>query len=82
MPTYLRNTFEPRLMLKRNGGITMNDNGKKEWQDSYYVCPVCKQPLTSTINGLFCQRDGIEYPVKNAIPDFIADDLAESTSPF
>jgi ubiquinone/menaquinone biosynthesis C-methylase UbiE/uncharacterized protein YbaR (Trm112 family) len=52
-----------------------------EWQDSYYACPVCKQPLTSTINGLFCQRDGIEYPVKNAIPDFIVDDLAESTSP-
>jgi len=59
----------------------MNDNGKKEWQDSYYVCPVCKQPLTSTINGLFCQRDGIEYPVKNGSVDFVVEDPTKSTNP-
>jgi hypothetical protein len=22
-------------------------------------------------NGLFCQRDGVEYSVKNEIPDFV-----------
>jgi len=56
-------------------------NYSKEWQDSYYACPVCKQPLTPTVNGLFCQRDGVEYPVKNGIPDFVVEDIAESTSP-
>lgn len=55
-------------------------NGKKEWQDCYYICPVCKQPLTPTINGLFCQQDGVEYPVKNEIPDFVVEDLTESPS--
>jgi len=53
-------------------------NSKKESQDSYYICPVCKQPLTLTVNGLCCQRDGIEYPVKNGIPDFFTEDLAKS----
>jgi ubiquinone/menaquinone biosynthesis C-methylase UbiE len=65
-----------------SGGITMSSDGKKEWQDTYYVCPVCKQPLAPTTNGLCCQRDGVEYPVKNGIPDFIAEDLTKSTSPF
>jgi ubiquinone/menaquinone biosynthesis C-methylase UbiE len=56
----------------------MNNDGKKRSQDSYYVCPVCKQPLTPKINGLFCQRDGVEYPVKNGIVDFVVEDLTES----
>jgi len=43
-----------------------------------YVCPCCKQLLTPAINGLCCQRDGIEYPVKNGIADFITEDLTES----
>ena len=59
----------------------MNTDDKMEWQDSYYVSPLSKQPLTPKTNGLFCQRDGIEYPVKNGIPDFVVEDLAESTSP-
>ncbi len=57
-------------------------NGKKEWHNSYYVCPVCKQPLTPTTNGLLCQQDRVEYPVKNGIPDFVVEDLMESTSLF
>ena len=56
-------------------------NGKKGVQDSYYVCSVCKQPLTPTTKGLFCQQEGVEYLVKNGIPDFVLEDLAESTSP-
>jgi ubiquinone/menaquinone biosynthesis C-methylase UbiE len=56
----------------------VSNDGKKGSQDSYYVCPVCKQPLTPTINGLCCQRDEIEYPVKNGIVDFITEDLTES----
>ena len=56
-------------------------NGKKEWQDFYYICPVCKQPLTLTTNGLFCQQEGVEYSIKNGIVDFILEDLTMSTSP-
>ena len=59
----------------------MSNVGKNESQDSYYVCPVCKQPLTPAINGLRCQRDGVEYPVKNGIVDFITEDFTKSTSP-
>jgi ubiquinone/menaquinone biosynthesis C-methylase UbiE len=59
----------------------MSNDGKKEWQDSYYVCPVCKQPLTPTINGLCCQRDGVEYPVKNGVLDFVVEGLTKSTNP-
>jgi len=67
---------------KRGGGITMDNNGKKESQDSYYVCPVCKQPLAPTTNGLFCQQEGVEYPVKNGIVDFVVEDLTESPNLF
>ena len=60
----------------------MNDNGKKEWQDSYYVCPVCKQPLTSTTKGLFCERDGVVYPVKNGIVDLVVEKFTKSVNLF
>jgi len=50
-------------------------------KDNNYVCPVCKQPLTPTIDGLFCQREGVEYPVKNGIVDFVVEDITKSTSP-
>ena len=59
----------------------MNNDDKMEWQDNYYVCPVSKQPLTPKTNGLFCQQEGVEYPVKNGIPDFVVEDLTESTNP-
>jgi hypothetical protein len=59
----------------------MNNDDKKEWQDSHYVCPVCKQPLTAKENGLFCQHDGVEYPVKNGIVDFVLENFTESTNP-
>ncbi len=49
-------------------------------KDNNYVCPVCKQPLTPKTDGLFCQREGVEYPVKNGIVDFVLEDLTESTS--
>jgi len=50
-------------------------------KDGNYVCPVCKQPLTHKPYGLFCQKDGVEYPFKNGIPDFFLEDLTKSTSP-
>ena len=53
----------------------------KSMKDDNYVCPVCKQPLTPTANGLCCQRDEIEYPIKNGIVDFVTEDLAKSASP-
>jgi len=58
----------------------MSTNTKKERQSPYYVCPVCKQSLTPATNGLCCQRDGVEYSVKNGIPDFVTDDLTKSAS--
>jgi SAM-dependent methyltransferase len=53
----------------------------KSVKDNNYVCPVCKQPLTPTANGLRCKREGVEYPVKNGIVDFVTEDLTKSTSP-
>ena len=38
----------------------MDNDGKKESQDSYYARSMCKQPLTPTTNGLLCKRDGVE----------------------
>ena len=58
----------------------MSTNTKKERQSPYYVCPVCKQSLTPATNGLCCQQDGVEYSVKNGIPDFVTDDLTKSAS--
>jgi ubiquinone/menaquinone biosynthesis C-methylase UbiE len=60
----------------------MNNADKTESQGSYYVCPVCKQPLAPTTKGLFCRRDEIEYPVKNNIVDFVTEDLMESPNFF
>ena len=54
----------------------------KSVKDSNYVCPVCKESLTTTANGLCCQREGVEYPIKNGIVDFVTEDLTKSTSPF
>jgi SAM-dependent methyltransferase len=54
----------------------------KSVKGSNYVCPVCKQPLTPTANGLCCERDEIEYPVKNGIVDFVTEDLTKSTNFF
>jgi len=50
-------------------------------KDNNYVCPVCKQPLTPTISRLFCRQDGVEYHVKNGIPDFVVEGLTKSTNP-
>jgi SAM-dependent methyltransferase len=49
----------------------------KSMKDNNYVCPVCKQPLTPTANGLCCEREGVEYPIKNGIVDFVTEDLTK-----
>jgi SAM-dependent methyltransferase len=54
--------------------------GRMEWQNGY-VCPVCRLPLSSKMDRLFCQQCGVEYHVKNGIPDFILEDLSKSTHP-
>jgi len=59
----------------------LNDGNKKGSHDNYYVCPVCKQPLTPKVNGLFCKQEEVEYPVKNGIVDFVTENLTKSTSP-
>jgi len=38
----------------------MDNDGKKESQDSCYTYSMCKQPLTPTTNGLLCKLDGVE----------------------
>ena len=60
----------------------MRNNRKQGSQGDYYVCPICKQPVTPTVNGLFCPRDGVEYPVHNGIPDFVIEDQTKSPNPF
>jgi len=60
----------------------MSNNRKHRSQDDYYACPICKQPVTPTANGLFCPRDGVEYPVHNGIPDFVMEDQTKSINPF
>jgi ubiquinone/menaquinone biosynthesis C-methylase UbiE len=51
-------------------------------KDDNYVCPDCKRPLTPTANGLCCQREGVEYPIKNGIVDFVTEGLTKSTNLF
>jgi uncharacterized protein YbaR (Trm112 family) len=66
-----------RLEIDRKERREMN---AKSVKDNNYVCPTCKQPLTPAANGLCCQRDGIEYPLKNGIVDFVTEDLTKSTN--
>ena len=46
-----------------------------------YVCPQCRSRLSSVTGSLLCERCGSRYPVKNAIPDFVVEDLSVSTHP-
>ena len=46
-----------------------------------YVCPVCRLPLSSKMDRLFCQQCGVEFPVRKGIPDFILEDLSKSMHP-
>jgi len=46
--------------------------------ENNYVCPTCKTPLTGNSVTLVCPRCRINYPIRNGIPDFILEDLAES----
>jgi ubiquinone/menaquinone biosynthesis C-methylase UbiE len=38
-------------------------------------------PLPWKIDTLLCQRCGLDYPVKNGIPDFVVEDLSKSPHP-
>lgn len=44
-----------------------------------YVCPKCKGPLTLRDAALECPACQVAYPIGDGIPDFIAEDLAQST---
>ena len=75
---WLRSITVDRGKIYRKERYEMN---AKSVKDDNYVCPVCKQPLTPTPNGLCCHQDGVEYPVKNGIVDFVTELFAKSTSP-
>ena len=60
----------------------MDDNGKNESRDNYYVCLFCKQQLIPITKGLCCQRDGVEYPVKNGIVDLVVEEFTKSVNLF
>jgi ubiquinone/menaquinone biosynthesis C-methylase UbiE/uncharacterized protein YbaR (Trm112 family) len=44
-----------------------------------YVCPKCKGQLTLRDAALGCPACQVTYPIVGGIPDFIAEDLAQST---
>ena len=46
-----------------------------------YVCPSCKGELERKGKTLFCQPCQGVYPVGRGIPDFIIEDLTQSTNP-
>jgi len=46
--------------------------------ENNYVCPTCRTPLTGNSVTLVCPRCRINYPIRNGIPDFVLEDLAES----
>jgi len=48
---------------------------------SFYVCPQCKGILTAAGATLQCSACSRSYPVQHQIPDFILEDLTQSTNP-
>ena len=46
-----------------------------------YVCLNCSSPLSANENRLLCEQCGLDYPVRNKIPDFIVEDLSKSQHP-
>jgi SAM-dependent methyltransferase len=45
-----------------------------------YACPTCKRELQSTDGTLRCNTCKVTYPIRDNIPDFILEDLAQSSS--
>ncbi len=46
-----------------------------------YVCPKCKGRLSPKVEALSCQACRVTYPIVERIPDFILEDLTQSTHP-
>ena len=45
-----------------------------------YACPTCKQELELKDGGLRCHVCAVTYPILDRIPDFVPEDLAESSN--
>ena len=45
-----------------------------------YACPTCKQALEQRSGSLYCPACALSYPMLDGIPDFIAQDLKNSSS--
>jgi len=48
---------------------------------SFYVCPQCRGTLAVAGATLHCSACRHNYPVQHGIPDFISEDLTQSTNP-
>lgn len=46
-----------------------------------YVCPACKRPLSQEEIVLRCPTCSKAYPIREGIPDFILEELAQSSDP-
>lgn len=58
---------------------------EKEWAISsqpygIYICPTCRRELELGPSGLCCHACAVSYPILDGIPDFIAQDLKNSSS--
>jgi SAM-dependent methyltransferase len=45
-----------------------------------YACPACRRELEPTDATLRCNACGVTYPIRDGIPDFILEDLAQSSN--
>jgi ubiquinone/menaquinone biosynthesis C-methylase UbiE/uncharacterized protein YbaR (Trm112 family) len=59
----------------------MSTNDQKGIDTKVYVCPKCKGRVMEREEGLFCSACQIVYPFRNGFPDFILEDLTQSSSP-
>ena len=48
---------------------------------SIYICPTCRGELELRGEALHCAGCGVSYPIVDNIPDFVREDLAQSSHP-
>jgi 2-polyprenyl-3-methyl-5-hydroxy-6-metoxy-1,4-benzoquinol methylase/uncharacterized protein YbaR (Trm112 family) len=63
-------SIEPAVPLAENEWIRQSSG--------FYACPVCRQGLEPSYDGLSCRVCATTYPILSGIPDFIVVNLEES----
>jgi len=67
---------------KSRDDLSMMDKANSSAPDfSFYVCPQCRGTLAVAGATLHCSACRHNYPVQHGIPDFISEDLTQSTNP-